>query len=35
MKEEDDEFCKFFGCIKIYDEDNGNYNYKKLIDDKI
>jgi hypothetical protein len=35
MRKEDDEFCKFFGCIKIYDEDNDKYEYKKIIDDKI
>jgi hypothetical protein len=35
MKKQDDEFCKFFGCIKIYDDDEGIYEYKKIIDDKI
>jgi hypothetical protein len=37
MKEQDDEFCKFFGCIKIYndDEEEGIIEYKKLNGDKI
>jgi hypothetical protein len=35
MKKQDDEFCKFFGCIKIYNNEEDIYEYKKLNDDKI
>jgi hypothetical protein len=35
MKYNDDDFCKFFGCIRKYSVDKDDYEYKKLIDDKI